>query len=148
MATNTGDAMDEGTDSPNATFERKRPFDLATHDDSSNIGSTNSISNKRVRRAGNLDHQDVRDFVPVGANFSKTAGSLGEVDDYQSEDGDDEEYDDTNLEEDSESSDQDEEGSAQQDDAALTEGRRLQVGNLSEAVTEDNIKALFHGYSM
>lgn len=148
MANNTEDAMDEGTDWRTATFERKRPFDSATRDDSSNAGSAKLTSRKRARRMGKLGHQDVRDFVPGGANFSKTAGGLGESYHHQSENEDDEDYKGLKIEEDDESSDQDEENSAQEDDGAFTEGRRLYVGNLPEGATVEDVRDLFKGYHM
>lgn len=80
MANRNEGAINEGTDSRTATFERKRPFDLTTHDDSSNAGSAASTPRKRRKRRGKggdqRAYQDVRDFVPDGVNFSRTPGDL------------------------------------------------------------------------
>ena len=66
-------------DSRTATFHRsKRPHDLTIGDDHSSSGSAKSTPRKRARRVGKLGHQDVRDFVPVGASFSSTPIPLDE----------------------------------------------------------------------
>ena len=66
-------------DSRSATFhQNKRPHDLTIGDDHSSSGSANSTPRKRTRRVGKLAHQDVRDFVPVGASFSSTPIPLDE----------------------------------------------------------------------
>ena len=66
-------------DSRTAAFQRnKRPHDLTLSDDLVSSGSTNSIPRKRSRHIGKLGHQDVRDFVPLGASFSTTPIPLEE----------------------------------------------------------------------
>ena len=66
-------------DSRTAALHRsKRPHDLTICDDHSSSGSANSTPRKRARRIGKLGHQDVRDFVPVGASFSSTPVLLDE----------------------------------------------------------------------
>ena len=74
MATNAaGSVDDDDIDSRIATLERKRPNDVISRDDASSPGSAHSTPRKRAKHAGELGHQDVRDFVPVGASFSTSA---------------------------------------------------------------------------
>ena len=79
MEINTTDPTAWESDSRTAAFQRnKRPRDLTLSDDLSSSGSANSTPRKRARRIGKLGHQDVRDFVPLGANFSSTPIPLEE----------------------------------------------------------------------
>lgn len=79
MESNTSNLTAWELDSQTATFHRnKRPRDLTIGNDHSSSGSANSTPRKRARRAGKLGHQDVRDFVPVGASFSSTPIPLDE----------------------------------------------------------------------
>ena len=79
MEVNTANPTAWESDSRTATFQRnKRPRDLTVSDDLSNSGSANSTPRKRARRIGKLGHQDVRDFVPLGASFSSTPIPLDE----------------------------------------------------------------------
>ena len=79
MEANTANPTAWELDSRTATFQRnKRPRDLTISDDLSSSGSANSTPRKRARRIGKLGHQDVRDFVPLGASFSSTPIPLDE----------------------------------------------------------------------
>lgn len=78
MATTPMDTIDADTDSRTATFERKRPHDVATQDDNSNSGSAHSTPRKRKKHAAKLGYQDVRDFVPNGGSFSTDVCHLEE----------------------------------------------------------------------
>ena len=79
MEVNTATPTAWELDSRTAAFQRnKRPRDLTTSDDLSSSGSANSTPRKRARRIGKLGHQDVRDFVPLGASFSSTPIPLDE----------------------------------------------------------------------
>ena len=142
MATATGEPIDSDIDSRTATFERKRPYDIDAGDDTSNAGSPASTPRKRVRCTGKLAYQDVRDFVPSGANFSSSAIFLeaetdGEIEGPQlvaptkSEDMKDDSF--CDVSEDSKSS---------------NEGRRLFLGNLAYATTEEDLRAFFDGFVM
>ena len=71
--------MEQDIDSPPATLERKRPHNVVSRDDASNAGSAHSTPRKRAKKAGKLGHQDVRDFVPVGASFSTIAVPMDQV---------------------------------------------------------------------
>ena len=79
MESNTTNPTAWKLDSRTAAFHQsKRPHDLTIRDDHSSSGSANSTPRKRARRIGKLGHQDVRDFVPVGASFSSTPIPLDE----------------------------------------------------------------------
>lgn len=79
MEVNTTNATAWELDSRTAAFQRnKRPRDLTISDDLSSSGSANSTPRKRARRIGKFGHQDVRDFVPLGASFSSTPTPLDE----------------------------------------------------------------------
>ena len=78
MATHAADPMEQGPGTA-TTLERKRPHDVITSDDASSTGSARSNSRKRSRNAAKLGHQDVRDFVPVGASFSTSAVPIDET---------------------------------------------------------------------
>lgn len=79
MEVNTTSPAAWELDSRTAAFQRnKRPRDLTFSDDLSSSGSANSTPRKRARRVGKLGHQDVRDFVPLGASFSSTPIPLEE----------------------------------------------------------------------
>ena len=79
MEINTVNPQAWDLDSRTATFHRnKRAHDRTIGDDHSSSGSANSTPRKRARRVGRLGHQDVRDFVPVGASFSSTPIPLDE----------------------------------------------------------------------
>ena len=79
MEANTSSLKAWELDSRSATFhQNKRPHDLTIGDDHSSSGSAHSTPRKRARRVGKLFHQDVRDFVPVGASFSSTPIPLDE----------------------------------------------------------------------
>ena len=79
MEINTTDPTAWESDSRTAAFRRnKRPRDLTLSDDLSSSGSANSTPRKRARRIGKLGHQDLRDFVPLGASFSSTPIPLEE----------------------------------------------------------------------
>ena len=79
MEVNTTNPTAWELDSRTAAFQRnKRPRDLTTSDDLSSSGSANSTPRKRARRIGKLGHQDVRDFVPLGASFTSAPIPLDE----------------------------------------------------------------------
>ena len=79
MEVNTSNLTAWELDSRSATFhQNKRPHDLTIGDDHPSSGSANSTPRKRARRVGKLAHQDVRDFVPVGASFSSNPIPLDE----------------------------------------------------------------------
>ncbi len=79
MEINTSNSSAWELDSRAAAFHRnKRPHDLTIGDDHSSSGSAKSTPRKRARRTAKLRHQDVRDFVPVGASFSSTPIPLDE----------------------------------------------------------------------
>ena len=79
MEVNTTDPTAWELDSRTAAFQRnKRPRDLTLSEDLSSSGSANSTPRKRARHIGKLGHQDVRDFVPLGASFSSTPIPLDE----------------------------------------------------------------------
>ena len=79
MESNTTNPTAWNLDSRTAGFHQsKRPRDLTIRDDHSSSGSANSTPRKRARRIDKLGHQDVRDFVPVGASFSSTPILLDE----------------------------------------------------------------------
>ncbi|KAK4690590.1 protein AIR1/2, partial [Lecanoromycetidae sp. Uapishka_2] len=130
--------MDEGTDSRAASFERKRPFDLTTRDDNSNPGSAQSTPRKRAKRTGKLGHQDLRDFVPAGANFSQTATGLAHSNGDQGEDQDDADYEDQEMLDELGSGPSEER--SEEGEPTIIEGRRLRVGNLPEGTTVDDIR--------
>ena len=87
MATNAADPMEQDTDPSTATFDRKRPHEVISNDAASNAGRGHSTPRKRSKRAGKLGDQDVRDFVPVGASFSKSAVLVDEAQDSGDDDG-------------------------------------------------------------
>ena len=87
MATNAADPMEQDTEPPTATFDRKRPHEVSSNDGASNDGRGHSTPRKRSKRAGKLGDQDVRDFVPVGASFSKSAVLVDEIQDSCDDDG-------------------------------------------------------------
>lgn len=136
--------MEEAEDSRSVTFERKRAHDVATRDDDSKASSAASTPRKRVKHAGKFGHQDVPDFVPVEGSFSTSAAPVDEAP------GGDE----GSLQvEPSESAEADENDTreladGQEDDAAVCEGRRLYIGNLSDLATEADVRHLFRGYAM
>lgn len=142
MATEIDGSIDE--DSRTAIFERKRPHDVATHDDNSNAGSTKTTPRKRIKHSGKLGYQDVRDFVPNGANFSTRSVSIGEgsegEDESRSEKSDREIGDSPSASAGA--------ISGKEDELAVNEGRRVRVGNLHGLATETDIRQLFSGYSM
>lgn len=139
--------MEEAEDSRTAIFERKRAHDVATRDDDSKVGSATSTPRKRVKHARKLSHQDVRDFVPVGGSFSTSAVP---VDEAQSSDNGSLQVESSESAE-SDEADTRELANGQEDDAAgaaVSEGRRLYIGNLSDLATEADVKHLFRGYVM
>ena len=87
MATNAADPMEQDTEAPTATFDRKRPHEVSSNDAASNDGRGHSTPRKRSKRAGKLGEQDIRDFVPVGASFSKSAVLVDEIQDSCDDDG-------------------------------------------------------------
>ena len=87
MATNAADPMEQDTDSRTASFDHKRPYEVSSNDTASNAGRGHSTPRKRLKRTGKLGDQDVRDFVPVGANFSKSAVLVDEIQDSCDDDG-------------------------------------------------------------
>ena len=79
MEINTVNPTAWDLDSQTTHFHRnKRAHDLTIGDDHSSSGSANSTPRKRARRVGKLGHQDVRDFVSVGASFNSTPIPLDE----------------------------------------------------------------------
>ena len=87
MATNAADPMEQDIEPPTATFDRKRPHEVSSNDGASNDARGHSTPRKRSKRAGKLGDQDVRDFVPVGASFSKSAVLVHEIQDSGDDDG-------------------------------------------------------------
>ena len=86
MATNAADPMEQDTEPRTASFDRKRPHEVSSNDAASNTGRGHSTPRKRSKRAGKLGDQDVRDFVPVGASFSKSAVLVDEIPDSGDDD--------------------------------------------------------------
>ena len=147
MATDAGDPKEQDPNSDTATLERKRPHNSTSCDDASNSGSANSTPRKRAKLAGKLGHQDVRDFVPVGASFSTSAVPIDEAQDS----GDDSSQVDSKF--DSETLGAYEafglsefDGAEQQ--KALIEGRRLLIRDLPPDTTEEHLNQFFKGYSV
>ena len=132
-------------DSRTATFDRKRRHEITISDDTSNAGSTKSTPRKRVKHAGKVGHQDLRDFVPSGANFSQSVISID--DDRDSVDG-------SVLGDLDGENDEGSPGIAYVDngegdeDLAVNEGRRIYIGNLSGLATEADVRNFLDGYSM
>lgn len=147
MAINAADLTEGEADSGTATFERKRPHDVLSRDDASNAGSAHSTPRKRAKYAGKLGHQDIRDFVPVGASFSTSAAPVDEVEDR----GNDASQAETSLKAES-LSDYEilkaSEFKVAEKEKALIEGRRLVLRDLPPDVTEEDLKHFFKGYSM
>lgn len=71
MATNTAEIRSENIDSRIATFERKRPYDIATRDDNSHAGSAESTPRKRKKYAPKLGYQDLHNFIPNGGSLNQ-----------------------------------------------------------------------------
>lgn len=147
MATNAADSMEQSTDSPTATLERKRPHNVVSRDDSSNAGSAHSTPRKRAKHAEKLGHQDVRDFVPVGASFSTSVVPVDEAQDI----GDDDSQAEISLKaeilSDYEALEVSESDVAERENA-LVEGRRLFIRDLPPDTTKEDLKHFFKGYSM
>jgi len=76
MATNIAEIPSEDIDSRTATFERKRPYDVATRDDSSNAGSAESTPRKRKKHAAKLGYHDPRDLMPNDASFKSDSAPI------------------------------------------------------------------------
>ena len=134
MATSAAAPMEQNLDSCSATIERKRPHDVIISDGSSITGSAHSTPRKRAKRVEKLGHQDVRDFVPVGATFSTSVVPVEEAQDIG--DGGSEVYLDP------ESDVLSDHGSFKvsgphgaEQNKALVEGRRLLVENLPSDTT-------------
>lgn len=148
MATHAADPKEQDPDSDTATLKRKRPHDVISCDDASNLGSARSTPRKRAKKAGKLGHQDVRDFVPVGASFSTSAVPIDEI----QESGDDgsQEGLDLNSEtlSDYEPFEASESNDTEAQQKALVEGRRLLISDLPADISEEQIRQLFKGYSM
>ena len=138
--------MDDVSGSRNANSERKRPHDVISIDDCSNTNSTNSTPRKRNKCFAKLGQQDV-------ANAALTAGSFGTSPPH-SEAAQDNKFDDARNEpslpmEDQPVAGEDKEHTTDVATAASgEEGRRLYVGNLPRAATEDDIRQLFNGFAM
>ena len=147
MATSAADPTKQDPDSGTATLERKRPHDVIFPHDASNIASAYSISRKRAKYAGKLGHQDVRDFVPVGASFSSNVVPIDEAQDS----GDDESQAEMSLNAES-LSDCQVSGISEFDDTeqhrALVEGRRLIITDLPPDTKEEHLKQFFKSYSV
>ena len=147
MATLGADSKQQDTDPGTATLERKRSHGVISRDDASNTDSAHSAPRKRAKKVAKLGHQDVRDFVPVGASFSK---SVVPVDEVQGSDDDgsqaDIELQAENLSDDELSRVYRSDGAEQQ--KALAEGRRLLVGDLPLDTTEEDLEQFFKGYSV
>lgn len=146
MATNAADPMEEDTKS-RTTLERKRPHDAISRDDASNAGSAHSTPRKRAKHAGKLGHQDVRDFVPVGASFSTSVVPVDESQD-SGDDGSQSE-----ISPKAERSSNHEFIEVTQHDVAeqekaLVEGRRLVIGDLPPDTTKEDLNQFFNGYTM
>ena len=77
--------MDEDSDSRTASFERKQPHGDSDNDPSGDAASTHSTPRKRVKRRGKAGGRDLRDFVPVGGNFSTSTVPLDDADDNRSD---------------------------------------------------------------
>lgn len=147
MPTNAADPIDEDADSGTTTFERKRPHDVVSRDDASNAGSAQSTPRKRVKYAGKLRHQEIRDFVPVGASFSTSAVPVEEA-----EDSGDEGFQAGKSPKAENLSDYEVvevlESDIVEQGKALVEGRRLFISDLPPDVREEDLKQIFKGYSM
>ena len=133
--------MEQDTDS------RKRPHEIVSRDDASNAGSAHSTPRKRVRHAGKLGHEDVRDFVPVGASFSTSVVTVDETQDG----GNDGSQAETSLMAEALSGYgvfKASESDVAEQEKALVEGRRLFIKDLPPDTTEEDLKHFFKGYSM
>ncbi len=147
MATNAADPMEQDTDSRIATLERKRPHNVVSRDGASNASSAHSTPRKRVKHAGQLGCQDVRDFVPVGVSFSTSAVGVDEAQDS----GDDGSQVELSLK--AETLNDREvfkvsDANVADRERALLEGRRLVIQDLPPNTTEEDLEQFFKGYSM
>lgn len=147
MATDAANPAEQDTVSRTVTLERKRPHDVVSRDDASNAGSAHSTPRKRVKHAGKLGYQDVRDFVPVGASFSTSIVPVDEAQDSR-DDGSQVESspkaETLNGYEVLEVSESD----VAERERALVEGRRLLIKDLPPNTAEEDLKKFFKGYSM
>ena len=126
-------------------LERKRPHDV---DDASNTVTAHSTPRKRAKKVGRPGHQDVRDFVPVGATFSTSVVPLGEARDSGDEEGSRVEMDQGSEElSDGEILGVLEENGVEEQEA-LVQGRRLLIRGLDPDTTEEHVKQFFEGYSV
>lgn len=148
MATHAADPTEQDPDSDTATLERKRPHEVISYDDASNLGSAHSTPRKRARKAGKLGHQDVRDFVPVGASFSTSAVPIDEI----QESGDDGSQEEVNLNtetlSDHEPFEVSEPNGTEAQKKTLVKGRRLFLSHLPAGISEEQLRQFFKGYSM
>lgn len=148
MATHAADPREQNPDSDTATLERKRPHDVISYHNASNLGSAHSTPRKRARKAGKLGHQDVRDFVPVGASFSTSVVPIDEIRE-SGDDGSQEELDlNTETLSDNEPFEVSESNSTEAQQKALVEGRRLFISDLPVDITEEQLRQFFKGYSV
>ena len=147
MATNAADPAEQDTVSRTVTLERKRHHDIVSRDESSNAGSAHSTPRKRVKHAGKLGYQDVRDFVPVGASFSTSIVPVHEPQDSR-DDGSQVELSPTTETLNGYEVLKVSESDVAERERALVEGRRLLIKDLHPNTTEEDLKKLFKGYSM
>ncbi len=141
------DLLEQDTDLGAATHQRKRPHGVVSRDDTSNAGSAHSTPRKRAKYAGKLGHQDVRDFVPVGASFSTSVVPVDEAQDS----GDDGSQAEMSIKVETLNDDDVFEvfefnGAEQQ--KALVEGRRLVIRDLPPDTTEEDLAQFFKGYDV
>ena len=141
------DLLEQDTDLGAATHQRKRPRGAVSRDDTSNAGSAHSTPRKRAKHAGKLGHQDVRDFVPVGASFSTSVVPVDEAQDS----GDDGSQAEMSLKAEALNDDDvfemfESNGTEQQ--KALVEGRRLLIRDLPPDTTEEDLTQFFKGYNV
>lgn len=160
MTTNFADPIEE--DSRTATFERKRPLELVSHDNPSTAGSVPSTPRKRAKHTGKQGHQDVKDFVSAGGSFSASAAPLvaeqhndipnspvhrSSFSQLQEQEGERESVFAKGHGYNVISKDR---GGEPSWDAinSVTEGLRLFVGNLHFATKEEDVRKFFKGYTM
>ena len=79
-------------DSRTATFERKRPHDVASDGKFSDPESQSATLRKRTKYAGKPGYQDVRDFVPSGASFTTNTAYIQDGQGSGEEEGNGKEY--------------------------------------------------------
>ena len=140
MATITEDPVDE--DSRTATFERKRPHDVTSSNNSSDAASNIFTPRKRTKPTGKSGYRDIHDF------FSSEAGSTTSTTYTQEGQGTEKKQEYQGK------TDGQTEGdllsgvvsSGQDEDLAVNEGSHLHIGSPPMLVTEAAARQTSNGY--